>query len=540
VNAPVETPTAAPASQVALPRFARALGYFNAGLACGLAAALAVFLAPHWKSDPDLSHGWFMPVACVLLLAAARRGPGRVVPGPRVVVAVGLLGIIVWASLGAAGLFAVSLGWSLSIVAFLLALALAAAALACTLALAQHPPGITRWSWAGIAIAPLWVLAAPLPPGTAAELTAQLQLWVTGGVMSVLNLLGVAARQHGNLIELANATIGVEEACSGVRSLVSCVFVALFLSALLVRPWWGRLLLVALAAPLAIGMNFLRSLLLTLLTNGGINISGLWHDVTGFAILAVTAAILVGLALRLGDKPRQAALDRESAGSSRALLASQIVVAVTLTGAAALTSFFAIRTRGPAPFTGPPPDLAALLPATAPGWGVETSVDLARFAATLQTDHLVQRTYYRGSGDDLTQLTVYVAYWAPGQASVSTVALHTPDACWPGVGWSAVPARSGTAGLAVAGRALPPAEARQFLHGDTVQNVWYWHLCGRVPVATRDPRSPRELMRIAWRYGFQREGEQLFVRVSSNRPWDSLQREPLLAEIFNRLRPLGF
>ena len=44
--------------------------------------------------------------------------------------------------------------------------------------------------------------------------------------------------------------------------------------------------------------------------------------------------------------------------------------------------------------------------------------------------------------------------------------------------------------------------------------------------------------RLAWYEsdGFRHEGDQFFVRVSSNRPWDQIAHEPLLAEFFNRTR----
>src|SRR6202040_4270378 len=131
-----------------------------------------------------------------------------------------------------------------------------------------------------------------------------LQLWITRSVLATLHLFGIAAIRDGNLIELANTTVGVEEACSGVRSLISCVFGGFFFSAALVRRPWSRVLIIALAAPLALAMNFFRSLTLTLLANRGVDISHTWHDATGYAVLGVTALLLGGLAwwLARGEK----------------------------------------------------------------------------------------------------------------------------------------------------------------------------------------------------------------------------------------------
>src|SRR5690606_39079118 len=140
-------------------------------------------------------------------------------------------------------------------------------------------------------------LTTPLPPGTYSRLTLSLQLLVSEGVLRMLHLLGIAAIRHGNIIDLAHTSVGVEEACSGIRSLISCVFAGMFFSATLVRRPWARAWILALAAPIALAMNFVRSLGLTLLAYKGVDISGAWHDLTGFAVLGVTAVMLGGLAL---------------------------------------------------------------------------------------------------------------------------------------------------------------------------------------------------------------------------------------------------
>jgi hypothetical protein len=111
------------------------------------------------------------------------------------------------------------------------------------------------------------------------------------------------------------------------------------------------------------------------------------------------------------------------------------------------------------------------------------------------------------------------------------VASHTPDACWPGSGWTA-PARAPGADP---GHRRPAHAGRRprrgfFTLGDDPQHVWFWHLYDGQPIAYSDPYSPTELLRIAWRYGFRRDGDQLFVRVSSNRPWDEIAARPPLAQ----------
>jgi exosortase len=521
------------------------LGFWNIASLSALGIALCGCLWGQWRHNPDLSHGLFMPLICVLLLVESRRnGTQRHLrPGPASIAATGLLAGIALVGLAAAGLLAVSLGWSPSIVGFTLAASFTSILLAGIVALSLEPRAVLPLNWSAFCAAALWLLAAPMPPGTYSTLTLRLQSWVTGNVIHALHFLGVAALQRGNLIELARTTVGIEEACSGIRSLISCVFAGLFLSAFLLRRPWARVLLLVAAAPLAIGMNFVRSLILTLLVNAGVNIAGVWHDATGFAILGCGTAILIGLALLL--EPRRRAIAptppaaKTQAISVSALAVNQWVLAVALLLGCALAIFFIVQTH-PSDRTPPPaPDLAALLPAAPAGWRGASSTDLSRFTDTLQTDDLVERTYYKEAGSQITQVTVYLAYWPPGRTSVSTVALHTPDACWPGVGWTPVASAATRCSPVVAGRALPPAESRLFTFGGQTQFVWFWHLYDGTAITQRDPRSVRELLAAACHYGFRKEGAQLFVRISSNHPWSDLANEPLLTEIFGRLQTFG-
>jgi exosortase len=544
------TPAPAPAARGAggapggaRPDGLRILTWLNGSLLGAQAVLISLYLWPQWRQDPDLSHGLFMPAIFVLLLWEARHTPPARHPaaGAWTTILTALLSGAALAGLTAAGLFAVSLGWSHSLVAFVLAAAFAAALLAGLVALSASPPALLPLNWITLVAAGLWLLAAPIPPGTYTTLTLRLQTWVTGNVLHALHVLGVAAQQRGNLIDLASTTVGVEEACSGVRSLVSCVFAGFLFSALLVRRPPARAVLLLLAAPLALGMNFVRSLTLTLLANAGVNISGFWHNATGYSILVVTAILLIGAALVLEPRGRARVPAPAPAvpASRRAAVAGQAVLAATLLLASGITGFFVAHTRAVPRDAGPVPDLAAILPASAPGWRVVTTGNLYQFADTLQTRDLEQRSYFKGTPENFTQVTVYLAYWPPGQASVSTVATHTPDACWPGVGWQPVPTGATRFRPVVAGRTIPRAEYRLFTSNGFRQHVWFWHLYDGAPITQRDPRSPRELLAIALRYGFRKDGDQMFVRISSNRPWDAIANEPLVAEIFAHLRHYG-
>lgn len=514
----------------------------NLGLLLVLLATLTWLLWPHWSDNPDLSHSFFMPLIFGLLIKEGlAHAPARFLAGsPFKTTTIGLLLFLGLAAVAMGGLYAASVGWNHSLVAFVLTGGGVLFLFATLLVFSDRNVQLVPFNWPVIAAIGLWMLCAPLPPGTYSRLTLNLQLMVTQGVLNALNLLGIAASRQGNIIELATTSVGVEEACSGVRSLISCVFAGIVFSALLVRQTWARVFLVLLAVPLALGMNFLRSLVLTLMANEGVDIAGTWHDVTGFAVLGVTALVLGGLAVLFdsGDKTNgknTQSVTPPPAPSARGLNTLLLSGLVTVT---ALGLFFYAATRSD-PDSTPPPDLLKMLPETATGWQVNTSPDLYQFSGILQTENFAERTYKRRIDGQLVQLTVYLAFWQAGQSSVSQVAMHTPDACWPGAGWVALPENNQRTQLTLDDRILPPAEARKFRSGNYPQFVWFWHLYDGRPIDYENPYSALRLLQIAWRHGFQRDGDQLFVRVSSNVPWEQLQHEPLLNEIFQNLRSSG-
>lgn len=541
-------PLASPAAPVR-PRPAPSL-IAALGLVGVLLLLWSFHLWPQWTTDPELSHGLLTPFFfAALLFEAHTRGTARFFPPTRRLHAIrgaALLSAVV--GLGIAGLYAAALDWSHALVNAVLAGALTALLGGVLLTTAQTTVRCMPFNWQSCAAVLLWTLSAPLPPGTYARLSQSLQTAVAEGVLVTLHFLGIAAVRTGNVIDLPHVSVGVEEACSGVRSLVSCVYVGLFLSATLVRGWPGRCLLLLFAAPLAVLMNLARSLLLTLLAHGGVDISGRWHDLTGYGVLVATAVLLAAGAFfltaaggrRRGDTaPSPDPAPSVDAAPPAPFSRAQPLLLGGVLAAAAMVAVFAVATRSAPVARQAPPALAAILPAALPGWDVTTRGDLYRFSSQLQTDHLFERTYTRADAAGLLQVTVYAAYWVPGQAPVSLVASHTPEACWPGSGWEEERGAHRRVAMPLAGAVLPEAEYRRFALEAYPQHVWYWHLYDGRPVRHDGIGSPARLLSLAWHYGFRRDGEQVFIRISSNRAWEAINRGALGPALFDALQDLG-
>ena len=510
-------------------------------------AAVALFCLntwPDWRNNPDLSHGFFAPFVFLLLLwEGTHHHTARWLPSDwRSVAAsiVALAGAVL--ALALAGLLAASVGWSHAVVRFVFAGCLVLLLSAAWFVLARADVRAVPFNWTIFTAIGLWALVAPLPHGTYSRLTLELQGNVTSFVLHTLHIFGVPARQQGNVIELANTSVGVEEACSGIRSLVSCLYAGAFFAAWQVRRVGPRVLLVLTAPLLAVGMNFARSLLLTLLANSGRDITGPWHDWTGYAILGITAVTLGGLAMLCEDKIPGTPTAPGGAGPVGPVAhpAPAVVFLGGGTLCALLLGFFVVSLRA----TPPPPqinvNLGKLVPHRAEGWHVATTTDLYQFSDILRTEHLMERIYKKQDARGPFEVSLYIAYWPAGAVPVSQVSSHTPDACWPGSGWTPKLVPEQERGLRLGEHVIPRTEYRQFASASNrIEHVWFWHVFDGAPISFRDPYSVPALIENALRYGFRREGEQYFVRLSSNRPWHELEDEPLVQQIFRNLEPLG-
>lgn len=148
--------------------------------------------------------------------------------------------------------------------------------------------GPAGWAQPGLAF--LFVLLAmPMPSIFQSLVISRLQSFVAGIDVTLLNLAGIPARQTGSLIELPQGTIGVSEACSGIRSIQSSVMATVFIGYLTLKRWSLRLVLVVVGLVIAIGGNVIRSFWLSWVANRrGVEAVEQVHDAAGWSILAFT------------------------------------------------------------------------------------------------------------------------------------------------------------------------------------------------------------------------------------------------------------
>lgn len=255
-------------------------------------------LSPQWSLYVQYHYGWAVPLLCVYLLW--RRWRDRPAPSP--------------ARPRRGWLVAAACAW------FILPTRLFAEAnpiwRAASWAMALEVIGLTlalfylagggawlRHFWFPVAF---FLVAVPWPSGIENALIQSLTRLNTAMVVEALTVVGIPAAQAGNVIEIGNARVGIDEACSGIRSLQSTLMMALFFGELYRLAVGRRIGVVGLGAALALLSNAIRTFVLVrVCAADGRGALEQWHDPTGVGILLVcfTSLWLVAERLRRRTPP---------------------------------------------------------------------------------------------------------------------------------------------------------------------------------------------------------------------------------------------
>jgi exosortase len=141
----------------------------------------------------------------------------------------------------------------------------------------------------------LYLLTVPLPTLIFNQIALPLQLIASITSERILNLLNIPVFREGNILQLPNITLSVAEACSGIRSLMSLITLAVMLAYFLPVRWAWRLLFVASAVPIAIVANSMRVAGTGILARywGQAAAQGFFHSFSGWLIFVVAFAMLM-------------------------------------------------------------------------------------------------------------------------------------------------------------------------------------------------------------------------------------------------------
>lgn len=139
----------------------------------------------------------------------------------------------------------------------------------------------------------LLVTMIPLPVVVYNSLSAPLQLFSSDVATRLAQAFGVAIYRDGNIIQLAQTSLGVAEACSGLESLSSLMVAALLLGPLQNLRILARVVLFGLSIPLAIAVNVMRVTGTALLADYRPEWAmGFYHSFSGWLVFVAGFGIL--------------------------------------------------------------------------------------------------------------------------------------------------------------------------------------------------------------------------------------------------------
>ena len=266
------------------------------------------------------------------------------------------------------------------------------------------------------------------------KITGSLMAVVSAFTVEVLNLSGIYAVQLGNVIHLQGAIVGVEEACSGVRSLQSSLMAGyLFGEIMRFRPI-ARLLLMGSGVVVTFLLNLARTLLLTHVTlRHGSEAFEKWHDpigntvaVCGFLGIALLAWIF-GKLRTTGNQSSDSGIASTPLVSDPSLSPFYLLAYTSLiltTFAVDLAWYHPSRVSSPSPFD----------------YGVIRWDQFPEDIETLEIDPIstAQLKYSQGthtlwSSPSGIRWTAFYFNWEAGNIS-SHAGVHRPENCLPASG----------------------------------------------------------------------------------------------------------
>ena len=235
-------------------------------------------LTLQWVNDPNFSHGFFVPLFSVYLLWQRRERLSELQLRPS------------WT-----GLAVMAAAIALLVVGVLGAeLFLSRASL--LLLLAGLVVQLLGWNWLQAMTFPLafLFLMIPIPAILFNQIAFPLQLLAARMATAMLSLFGVPVLREGNVIQLASMSLEVVEACSGIRSLVSLLTLALIYGYLLEPSWLRRTLLALASIPIAVMANAVRVMGTGILGQywDPDKARGFFHEFSGWVIFVLSLGML--------------------------------------------------------------------------------------------------------------------------------------------------------------------------------------------------------------------------------------------------------
>jgi exosortase len=139
------------------------------------------------------------------------------------------------------------------------------------------------------------IFMIPLPAIVWNRIAFPMQLFASALTEDVVQLIGIPILREGNVLHLAQASLEVVDACSGLRSLVNILGLAVGLGFIMNKEAWKRWALFLAAFPIAVIVNIIRLSGTAMLASryGSDVAQGFLHDFSGWLVFVAGILLLL-------------------------------------------------------------------------------------------------------------------------------------------------------------------------------------------------------------------------------------------------------
>lgn len=276
----------------------------------------------------------------------------------------------------------------------------------------------------------LFLLVAVPWPMELEQWTIQgLMQFVAGLTVDVTDFLDIPAVQHGNLVEVSGGVVGIDEACSGIRSLQSALMISLFLGELYRFSGIRRIVLLAASLIFVLLANLTRTTFLVwAAASHGLHQMEAWHDAAGNIIMLIVVPGLMGLAYLIRPKAASAHIPAPRTPGHLPEMPGWVGVSILgwLVLVQAMTEIWYHSHE-----TGLVPNIrwSVAWPTADPNF-VKTEIP-KNSLAILRCSDSESASWQDDAGN---QWSAFVLRWNPGRNSTQLAKGHRPDICFPAAG----------------------------------------------------------------------------------------------------------
>ncbi len=422
-----------------------------------------------WSINPQYGYGWTVPfLAAYIFWRRLQHAPAAAEPTTTLLpwlIAIGGVALLVPVRL----VQEANPDWRI------LSWAMAMAAVGASLA-GVYLAGGMRWLRHFAFPILFFLVAVPWPTQFEQMVIQTLMRAVASINVELLNALGISAVQMGNVIEVRSGFVGIDEACTGVRSLQATFMVSLFLGEFYNFSIVRRAILVIVGALLAFFCNLIRTFLLVYIgAEQGAEAIHRWHDPAGHTILMACLLGLWGVSMLMGGGRKVA--NRTTANAPAAFRTPTLllgtILALTVVAEAGTQAWYGLHEARAArvePWT-------ITWPTQAPNWKPIPVAD--------QAQELLRYNEGGGgvwSGPNGDQWAMYFFKWLPGRTAGLFIKNHRPDICLPASGMTM---RGGVHHKVISVNGVDlPIRSYVFENGPALLHVYYCYWDGSAPEVT--------------------------------------------------------